>query len=175
MAALVLFFVGYTIRAEEAVLEPGLVAEIFNMGEELQDFPTVAADKKATVKRVDKDVNVDSTEDAWPGTDVSEQFYIRWNGVIKIPKDGKYTFYCESDDGSRLFIDGKQAVDCGGLHGMEEKGGDAVELKAGNHDLKAEFFENGGGAGCKISWEGPDLQKQIIPASALFHKKGTEK
>jgi hypothetical protein len=175
VGALLLFFVGYTAPAEEAVLEPGLVAEIFNMGEELQDYPTIAADKKPTVKRVDKDVNVDGTGDNWPGTDMSEQFYIRWTGVIKLPKDGKYTFYCESDDGSRMFIDGKQVVDCGGLHAMEEKGGDAVELKAGDREIKVEFFENGGEAGCKISWEGEGIAKQIIPASALFHKKGTEK
>ena len=175
LGALVLFFAGYTIRAEEAALDPGLVAEIFDMGGAVEDFPTIEKDKKATVKRVDKDINVDSTGDNWPGTQLADHFYIRWTGVIKIPKDGKYTFYCESDDGSRMSIDGKQVVDCGGLHGMEEKGGDAVELKAGDHEIKVEFFENEGDAGCKASWEGTGIAKQIIPASALFHKKGAEK
>lgn len=150
-------------------LEPGLVGEYFNIGEELSDFPDVK-DKKPTKAKVDKDVNIDSTEDGFNGTDLTEQFYVRWTGVIKIEKDGKYKFYTESDDGSRLFIDGKQVVDCGGLHGMEEKDGE-VELKAGNHEIKVDFFENGGGAGCKASWEPAGGAKESIPAKVLFHKK----
>lgn len=53
---------------------------------------------------------------------------------------------------------------------MEEQSGQ-VELKAGRHELKVEFFENEGGAGCRVSWEGPGLAKAAIPARALWHKK----
>lgn len=87
---------------------------------------------------------------------------------------GIWTFYTESDDGSRLYIDGSLVVDNGGLHGMEERSG-AVQLRAGEHEIKIDFFENGGGAGCKASWEGPGTGKQIIPAGALFHRKSAEK
>jgi hypothetical protein len=149
-----------------------LKAEYFDMGDAVEDFPADAAikDKKPTVTRVEKQVNVEGTTDKWPGTELTSHFYARWTGVIKIAKDGKYKFITSSDDGSRLFIDGKQVVDNGGLHAMEEKDGD-VELKTGNHDIKIEFFENDGDHGCVVSWEPAGGAKQVIPADVLFHKK----
>jgi hypothetical protein len=172
LAILALFCAASIGRAYAEDMVPGLVGEYFNIGEELSDYPNVA-DKKATVKKVDKTVNFDSTEEGFNGTNLVDQFYIRWTGTIKAPKDGKYKFYTESDDGSRLFIDGKQVVDNGGLHAMEEKDGE-VELKAGDHELKLEFFENGGGAGVKLSWEYEGQAKEITPEKVLSHKKSAE-
>jgi len=116
----------------------GLWGEYYALEDALEDFPAISAGKKPTLKRVDKNINVDSTTEAWPGTELVDHFYIRWTGKLRTPKDGNYTFFLESDDGSRLFIDGKQVVDNGGLHAMEEKSGE-VELKAGEHELKVEF------------------------------------
>ncbi|MFI5379183.1 MAG: PA14 domain-containing protein [Tepidisphaerales bacterium] len=170
--ALGCFITASALAAEEEMKE-GLVAEFYSMDGAVEDFPTIPADKKPTVKRVDKQINVDSTGDNWPGTDLKDHYYIRWTGSIKIAKDGKFKFFTESDDGSRLFIDGKEVVSNGGLHGMEEKEGE-VELKAGAHDLKVEFFQNEGEAGCKMSWQAPGGTKEIVPASALSHKKSAE-
>jgi len=168
LLAFSLLVAGKSFAGEE--LEPGLNCEIFNIGEEVGDFPDVK-DKKATKTLVVKDINVDAGDGEWPDSGgLSEQFYVRWTGVIKIEKDGKYKFFTESDDGSRAFIDGKQVVDNGGLHAAEEKEGEA-ELKAGDHELKIEFFENGGQASCKFSWEAPGGQKEIVPAKVLFRKK----
>lgn len=152
-------------------LEPGLAAEVFGFDDAVEDWPVIPGDKAATVKKVDAQVNVESTEDSWPGTQLTERFYVRWTGVLKVPKDGTYVFHTESDDGSRVFVDGKCVVDNGGLHGMEEKSGEPVELTAGNHEIKIEFFENEGGAGCKVKWSTEGVEKEAIPASALFHKK----
>jgi len=171
LLVVVLLFSGITLGKAFAAdeLEAGLKAEYFDMGDAVEDFPDVK-DKKATVTHVEKQVNVDTTQDKWPGTELTNHFYARWTGVIKIAKDGKYKFYTNSDDGSRLAIDGKQVVDNGGLHAMEEKDGD-VELKAGNHDIKIEYFENDGDHGCIVSWEPAGGAKQVIPADVLFHKK----
>lgn len=37
-----------------------------------------------------------------------------WTGWIQAPASGTFTFYLESDDGSRLYIDGVLRVDNGG-------------------------------------------------------------
>src|SRR6266571_9136401 len=147
--------------------EPGLLGEYYALDDSLEDFPSIRADKKPTLTRVDKTINVDSTTEAWPGTQLLDHFYIRWTGQLRVPKEGTYTFFLESDDGSRLFIDGKQVVDNGGLHAMEEKSGQ-VDLKAGDHALKLEYFENEVDAGCKFSWQPPGKDKEIVPASVLF-------
>ncbi|MBI3831610.1 MAG: hypothetical protein HY291_18970 [Planctomycetes bacterium] len=161
-------------RAAEEEKDAGLVSEIFGFDAVLEDFPAIAKDKKPNVVKVDKQVAFETMDDKWPGTEYTDHFYIRWTGVLRVPKDGKYTLYTESDDGSRVFIAGKQVVDNPGLHAMEEKSGE-VELKAGDVEIKVEFFENEGGAGCKFSWSAEGLEKQLVPATALFHKKGAEK
>jgi hypothetical protein len=158
-----------SIAAEEPA--PGLKGEYFDFGSTtVEDFPTIPADKEPTIKRVDKDLNFRSTTMTFPGTKLQSHFAIRWTGKIKIPKDGKYTFFLESDDGSRLFIDGKQVVENGGLHEMQENSGN-VELKAGDHEIKVDYYENenDGGAGCVLSWKTASLAKEVVPAKALFH------
>ncbi len=166
LAALGLVFANPAFTAE--TLEPGLSGEYFDMGSSLEDFPTIPADKKPVLKRVDKTINFESTQEGFHGTQLVDFFFIRWTGKIRIPKDGNYTFIMESDDGSRLFIDGKQIIDHNGLHAMEEKSGDA-ELKTGDHDIKIEFFENDVDAGCRFLWQAPGKDKEIVPATALLH------
>ena len=160
----------HAISQEQDEMKPGLIAEFFNIGKAIEQFPTIAAERKPDLRRVDRQINYEVTADVFPGTDMMDHFYVRWLGRIRIPRDGKFTFFTESDDGSRLWIDGKVVVDNGGLHAMEEKSGE-VELKAGDHDVKVELFENDGDVGCKLSWEAPNASKEILPEGAFIHKK----
>jgi hypothetical protein len=154
--------------AAEKTLQPGLTGRYYQMTNELQDFPTIPAVKKPDVERVDKQINFASTLEAFPGTKLVDNFYVVWTGKIRIPADGAYTFFLESDDGSRLVIDDAQVVDNGGLHEMQESPG-KVELKAGDHVMKVEFFEAGEDAGCILSWKSAKIEKQVVPESVLFH------
>ena len=151
-------------------LKPGLVAEFFNIGKPMEEFPTVAAERKPDLRRIDARINFEQTADTFAGTTMSDHFYVRWTGRIRIPRDAKVTFFTESDDGSRLWIDGKVVVDNGGVHPMEEKSGE-IDLKAGDHEIKVELFENDGEVGCKLSWESSGTAKEILPDSVLLHKK----
>src|SRR5437879_6517493 len=153
--------------------QPGLLGEYYAIDGAVEDFPSVGKDKKPALKRVDPTINIEATTEALPGTQLEDHFYIHWTGKLRVPNDGKYTFFIESDDGSRLFIDGKQVVDNGGLHPMEEKDGSA-ELKPGDHDLKIEFFENEGDAGIKFSWQPPGKDKHVVPSSVLFTPAASE-
>lgn len=155
---------------EAAELCPGLVGEYFEIGSGIEDFPILAPDRKPSLRRVDAQVNIESTESTFAGTGLSDYFYVRWTGVVRVPAAGKYTFYAESDDGSRVFVGETKVIDNNGLHAMEEKSGE-IDLKAGDHPIRIEMFENVGGAGCRISWEGPGLAKEIIPARAFYHVK----
>jgi hypothetical protein len=162
------------VSAEEKSdeLKPGVLAEYYEFDHELNDFPSIKGKAPLWVK-IDKQIAFDCTEGDFDGTGLNDFFYAYWSGKIRIAKEARYTFCTESDDGSRLLIDGKVVVDNGGLHGMAEKDGD-VELAAGDHDIVIEFFENGGGAGCKLSWSVDDKEKALVPAEALFHNKALE-
>ena len=73
-------------------------------------------------------------------------------GYINVPTDEIWTFALQSNDGSRLFVDGKLLVDNDGPHGDKE----VVAQKAlgkGFHKIRVEFFDmnNGGCLRLKIN------------------------
>lgn len=95
---------------------------------------------------------------------------IEYNGYVKIPKDGVYTFYTVSDDGSRLYIGENLVVDNDNLHGAMEKEG-TVPLKEGYHPIRVEFFQREGSDSLGIFFSGPDIEKQSIPPGQIFFHK----
>ena len=140
---------------------PGLAVDYFE-----QRVPNVSLETLATLKPTATGFAGSLSVDLPMVKAHGAQFALRFTGTLTIPKDGAYTFGTESDDGSRLYIDGKLVVNNDGLHGMEEKSGKAT-LKAGPHALIATYFNNGGGEGYKVSWQGPELPKQPLKASAF--------
>ncbi len=126
-------------------------------------------DKRPLVSRVDAAVNFPMTEKRFAGTRLSQNFCVRWSGVIRCPRDGEYTFFTNSDDGSQLFIDGRLVVDNGGSHAMRERSAPA-RLLAGDHELRLDFVQGEGEAGCILSWAQEGTAKQVVPADVLFHR-----
>lgn len=151
-------------------LKPGLVGEYFHVGQPMQDFPKLDKDAKPRFKRVDKQIDFLVTAGDFGATKLSDHFYVRWKGLLRAPRDGRYRFYTVSDDGSRLTVAGKKVVDNGGLHSMQEAAGE-IELKKGDHEILLEYFENTDHAGLRLMWEGPEIAKDAVPSKALHHSK----
>ena len=101
---------------------------------------------------------------------VDNYFGYQFKGYIKIPKDGIYTFYLESNDGSRLFIDDVELIENEANHGPVEEPGN-IALKEGLHKIKVRFFQCGGGKMLKVSYSSNKISKQEIPTSILFQIK----
>jgi alpha-L-fucosidase len=100
----------------------------------------------------------------------ADHFGFEYNGYIKIPEDGVYTFYTASDDGSRLYIENKLIVDNDGQHGIVEKSG-IVPLAKGYHPVRVTFFENSGDQNLDVMFKGQNMEKQTVPDSMLFCTK----
>ena len=98
-------------------------------------------------------------------------FALRFTGAINIPRSGRYTFFTNSDDGSRLYVGGQLVVNNDGNHGPVERRG-SIDLPAGSHPIVVTYFNSGGGAGLRASWAGPGLRKQVIPGSVLMQSGG---
>ncbi len=97
----------------------------------------------------------------------NDQFSARWTGEVEPAFTETYTFYTNSDDGVRLWIDGRQLVDNWTDHGPTENSG-TVDMVAGNtYSLEMEYYENGGGAVAELRWSSPSTPKQLIPQAAL--------
>ena len=81
-------------------------------------------------------------------------FGLVFSGFVEITQPGVYEFTTTSDDGSRLFIGGTQVVDNDGIHGNRTRNG-KIELDAGFHEVRLEFFEAEGGEGLRATIQPP--------------------
>jgi hypothetical protein len=89
-----------------------------------------------------------------------------FEGLLTVETAGEYRFMLASDDGSKLYIDGKTVVDNDGDHGVIMASGTA-ELKPGKRAIRVEWFNNGGGAWLGAYYEGPGVPRQVIDPNML--------
>ncbi|MCW5557601.1 MAG: Ig-like domain-containing protein, partial [Verrucomicrobiae bacterium] len=88
----------------------------------------------------------------------------RFTGRLQVPEAGNYTFYLDSDDGSRLSLDGAVVIDHDGLHSASERNA-SVTLGAGSHAFEVLYFNNGGPGQLIVSWQGPGFDKRLVAGS----------
>ena len=99
--------------------------------------------------------------------DRSTNYALNFTGYIEVPADGQYTFYTTSDDGSVLYIDDVPVVDNNAIQSATEKLG-TIGLKAGKHAISVGYFQAAGENVLSVSYAGPGISKQVIPASVLY-------
>jgi hypothetical protein len=79
--------------------------------------------------------------DGFPGvTDRFEWFAIDYTGKFWIQTPGPYHFALQSDDGAKLYIDGKVVIDNDGIHGPITRTG-LAELATGVHAIRVSYFQ----------------------------------
>ena len=94
-------------------------------------------------------------------------FALTFDGNIRIPASGNWTFHATSDEGSQIWIDGRLVVNHDGLHTASEKSG-TISLPAGVHRIAVAYFQATGTMALDVTYSGPGVAKQTIPTSALF-------
>jgi len=109
----------------------------------------------------------------------NENYSIRWTGYLTPPVSGEYTLSVTSDDGIRLYIEGKNIIDDWNDHAMESRTAKAVFEAGKNYDFVLEYYERKGDAGCILQWQQPgiDLTQEAIlaarDADAVLYFGGT--
>jgi subtilase family serine protease len=144
----------------------GLLGQYYVPGGIVDNFPDF--DSIAPLHtRIDQTVDFVSVYDDF-GANLGQNDYFaaRWTGKINIATPGDVTFYINSDDGARLYIDNQLVVDNGGLHGFQENSA-SINLTSGQHDLRLEYFEYNWEAGVTLSYTPVGDSKQLIPTSVL--------
>jgi beta-glucosidase len=103
--------------------------------------------------RVDPTINF-HWELASPGPELPvDHFAIRWTGTLTPPQSGMYMLAVRSDDGSRLYLDGKLLVDNWGDHAPTLKTAE-IELKGGQpYEIRLDYFEGILGASVELLWQ----------------------
>jgi hypothetical protein len=93
-------------------------------------------------------------------------FALRYRGYIRVPATGVYRFSLTSDDGSRMWLGESLLIDNDGPHGAKEVSAPAA-LEAGWHPIVVGMFQATGGLELQVSWSGPGIAKERVPAGVL--------
>jgi hypothetical protein len=79
-----------------------------------------------------------------------DNFSVRWTRKMHFD-GGTYRFHVISDDGARLWVDGKRLIDAWYEQQPRERTAD-ISLARGTHSLKVEYYEHSGGARIQVWW-----------------------
>ena len=116
---------------------------------------------RAANQRVVKAVNYPNTKTKWRGFKRADNFAVRWSGVLKITKGGTYRFSLNSDDGSRMFLNGKRAINNNGIHARRQAESTLNFRSASKNDIIVEYFEKIEHAGITFRYMGPDTNTKM--------------
>ncbi len=98
-----------------------------------------------------------------------EYFSVIWEGRLQAPEDGDFVLAIGSDDGSRLYINGKMEIDNWGGHAVLYKFAKIPLEKEIPVDIRIEYNELSGGAGIHLKWQKAEenpLEKAVALAKA---------
>jgi len=121
-------------------------------------FTNMTLSGKPAITRIDETIDFDWGQGA-PADGVGRDgFSIRWQGTITVDKTGEYWFATTSDDGVRLWVDGRQLINVWADHGAQTDR-QQVSLQAGEvYGIRLEYYENSGDAVIKLGWSEPAAQ-----------------
>lgn len=103
-----------------------------------------------------------------------EDFWIvRWEGFIEPYFTDSIHFHVTGDDGVRLWVDNNLIAN-GWIPQAPTEYTGSIKLEAGvKYPIRLEFFEQGGGAVCRMAWSSSRMAKHIIPKSQLYPENTT--
>ena len=96
----------------------------------------------------------------------AEDFAVRWIGKVEAPTSETYTFQTQSDDGILLWVNNELIIDNWAEGNTTDSGN--INLTAGQrYEIRLEYYENGGGAVCELSWSTPTISLEMVPSRYL--------
>lgn len=98
---------------------------------------------------------------------ITEDFIVKYQGVISTPQDSNVLFMAQADDGVRLYINNHLIID----DWFDKGGGGSIsepqQFTANTpYEITLWYYENGGGAWLETWWQ-VNNQWEIIPQSAF--------
>lgn len=99
-----------------------------------------------------------------------DTFSVRWTGLVEPQFSETVTFHARTDDGVRLWVDGRLLIDAW-IDQAATEWSQSISLTAGQQvDLTMEYYENGGNTAAELRWSSPSIPKQLIPTTQFYIK-----
>lgn len=117
----------------------GLIYPVHRNAKSLPDFRGM--ESVGTIYTSTLNVPLRDFREGFPGVpDLFEWFAIDYSGRFWIEKPGLYSFELTSDDGSKLYVDGRLVVDNDGVHAAETRIA-VFTLEGGLHRIRVSYFQ----------------------------------
>jgi hypothetical protein len=81
----------------------------------------------------------------------ADNFSVRWTHTLGFTA-GAYRFYTSTDDGVRLYVDGRRIIDKWQTQQLPNTQSADITLSSGQHTIVVEYFEQGGEASAHVWW-----------------------
>jgi hypothetical protein len=120
------------------------------------------------LSRVDATINFDWGSGRPSAAVDDDWFSVRWSGRIMPLHSETYTFATLTDEGVRLWIDGKLLIDRWVNQTATTHSGTITLVANRKYDIRMEYFEAMQQAVAKLYWSSPSQPMQIVPQICLF-------
>jgi hypothetical protein len=122
----------------------------------------------AALTRTDSSINF-PWDMAAPDAKVNaDGFSVRWTGQVQPRYSDTYTFTALSDDGVRVWIDGRQIMNNWQNQAPTESSGTIALVAGQKYDIKVEYYDGAGGATMQLFWQSANQTREIVPQSQLY-------
>jgi mono/diheme cytochrome c family protein len=121
--------------------------------DKLPDFSLIKAEESGRVEGPYFDISNRSRNTA---------FGYVFEGTLIVPADGDYTFYIDSDDGSRLTINNAVVLKYDGEHELGSEQQKTVALTSGRMPVKLEYFQKDRELGLNLAWSSANFGRRSL-------------
>jgi RHS repeat-associated protein len=128
---------------------------------------------RPTATRTDTTVNF-SWGAGGPATlpGVTSNFSVRWSGLLDVPQNGSYTLMTGATSGTRLTIDGGQAISNWKDQPLTLVSSQPIALTKGEHQITLDYYVKTSTADVQLEWRcpgcGTPIATEVIPTDNLL-------
>jgi hypothetical protein len=123
-----------------------------------------------SLKRTDKTIDFDWAGGSPSAAVTADHFSVIWAGWVTAKQTGYHTFQTVSDDGVRLWVQGRRVLDNWTDHAPVSDLTPRLLMVAGKrYAIQMELYENAGGAVGRLLWTGPGIDGYVpVPITAMY-------
>jgi len=162
-----------SLRVKAQTEKQGIALNVYQLEEGFKDFPAIDAKTIPLLSGSANVLHLNNFDFGYNMEEVKGNFAIGASGILTLKETTNIVFRLVASDGSRLYIDNSLVVENTGAAGTVPQEGE-VNLKAGKHSLKIEYFKRGerGQKRLSLQWRPyGSSEYSVVPAALLSYRE----
>jgi hypothetical protein len=124
--------------------------------------------KKEVLRRTEDAIHFPYGQNSFSSDYADDSFGASWTGIIKPAYSETYKLITQTDDGVRLWINGKLIIDKWQDMGVTEFSSEVPMIAGKDYNIKMEYYDRGGDAYAALSWQSQSTKRSVIRRIGSF-------